>query len=281
MTQDTFVTERLAAGLARQAIRDWRDRTERGEARLLALVRHYFSSSKGVHRAARELHNILNPLAFHLISKEFKRKGTRHAATLPRLRTVDGIEYLAVEASLFAVDLDGFRRDARRPLVYIHPHALARMFLRMQTTEIADVRTELEQCLYLYPAIIDTCEALRLRQVVIPTRHGQFRCDVRTDLNPPAATLLAKTWLVSSPTTPRDMEVLYSIATALKEWGKDASDAEHGALSLAITAPESLTPRLVEALREHSWLTQPYMERPDHLSELWDAARRQASDDAA
>ena len=280
MTQDTFVTESLAAGLARQAIRDWRDRAERGEARLLALLRHYFSSSKGVHRAARELHNILDPLAFRSASKEFKRKGIRHAATLPRLRSLDGIEYLAVEASLFAVVLDGFRREAHRLLVYIHPHALARMFLRMQTTEIADVRAELELCLCLYPAIMDACEELQLRQVVIPTRHGQFRCDVRTDIGPPAA-LLAKTWLVSSPTTPRDVNVLYSIATALNEWGEKAPEADHSFMGLAIAAPDALTSRLVEALRPHSWLIQPYAERPDHLSELWEAARRQAGDDAA
>jgi hypothetical protein len=279
MSQDTFVTERLAAGLARQAIRDWRDRVERDEARLLALVAHYFSSSKGVHRAARELHNILDPVAFRSLSKDFKRKGIRHAATLPKLRALDGTEYLAVEANLFAVDLGGFRRDARRLLVCIHPHALARMFLRMQTTELADVRAELEQCLYLSPALLDACGELQLRQIIIPTRHGQFRCDVRTDIGPPIA-LLAKTWLVSSPATPRDVNVLYSIATALNEWGESASEADHALLGLAITAPESLTSRVVEALRAHPWLTQPYTERPDHLSELWEAARRQASDDA-
>jgi hypothetical protein len=77
MAQNTFVTERLAAGLARQAIRDWRDRAERGESRLLDLVARYFSSSKGVHRAARDLHNILGPLAISSFSRQFKRKAAR------------------------------------------------------------------------------------------------------------------------------------------------------------------------------------------------------------
>jgi hypothetical protein len=154
------------------------------------------------------------------------------------------------------------------------------MFLRMQTTELADVREELEQCLYLYPSIIDACEELQLRQIIIPTKHGQFRCDVRTDLGPPV-TLLAKTWLVTSPTTPRDLDVLYSIATALTEWNKNASDTDRSLLSLSITAPESLKPRVVDALRAHAWLAQSYTERPDHLSEMWEAARRQASDGGA
>jgi hypothetical protein len=272
---DTFVTDRLAAGLARQAIRDWRDRVERCEARLLDLMRRDFTTSKGVARVARDLQNLLGPIAFESGSTAFKRKGILHGATLPKMRSIDGMEYLAVEANVFAVDLDGFRPVASRLLACIHPHALARMFLRMQTTEFPDVRDQLKSCLHLYPALADACHALQLRQIVIPTLQGHFRCDVRMDLGTPTA-LLAKTWLVTSRSTSRDVDVLYPIATALTEWHERASNSERADMSAYISAPRSLVERLVETLRAHKWLTEPYEERPDRLSEMWEAARRSA-----
>jgi hypothetical protein len=272
---DTFVTERLAGGLARQAIRDWRDRVHRSEARLLELTRRDFSTSKGVARVARELRNLIEPIAFHSQAKEFKRKGVYQASTLPQLRAIDGTEYLAVEASLFAVDLAGFRRLGHRLLACIHPHALARMFLRMQTTELVEVRKQIDSCLHFYPALADACRVLQLRQIIIPTREGHFRCDVRMDLSEPAM-LVAKTWLVTDAHSVRDLNVLSSIAGALVTWNERASDAEQGQMCLSMEAPESLVQLMVDRLRAHTWLTEPYEERPDRLSAIWEAARRQA-----
>lgn len=274
----TFVTESLAAGLARQAIRNWRDRVEQCEARLRSLVRRDFTTPKGAARVSRDVQTLLGPVAFDTASREFKRKGVLHGATLPKLRVIDAVEYLAVEANVFLIDLDGFRRVANRLLVCIHPHALARMFLRMQATEFVDVREQLNSCLYLYPALADACLALQLRQIVIPTKQGHFRCDVRMDAGEPAA-LLAKTWLVTAPTTLRDLDVLFPISTALTEWSEQATDAERGDLSTSIKAPPSLVQGIVEKLRTHTWLTEPYVERPDRLSEMWEAARRSAESD--
>jgi hypothetical protein len=271
----TFVTESLAAGLARQAIRNWRDRVEQCEARLRSLGRRDFTTPKGAARVSRDVQNLLGPIAFDTGSREFKRKGALHGATLPKLRVIDGVEYLAIEVNVFIVDLEGFRRVASRLLACIHPHALARMFLRMQATEFVDVREQLKSCLYLYPALADACLALQLRQIVIPTKQGHFRCDVRMDVGEPAA-LLAKTWLVTAPTTLRDLDVLFPIATALTEWRTRATDAERADLSTSIKAPPSLVDGIVDKLRPQKWLTEAYEERPDRLSEMWEAARRSA-----
>ncbi len=45
----------------------------------------------------------------------------------------------------------------------------ARMFVRMRTTELADVRENSNNVCGSYPAIIDACEELQLRQIIIPT----------------------------------------------------------------------------------------------------------------
>jgi hypothetical protein len=275
----TYVTASLATGLARQAIRDWHDRVKQCEARLTSLRRRHFTTPKGAARVSRDVQNLLGPIAFDTGFTEFKRKGVLHGAILPKLRVIDGVEYLAIEAQLFAVDLEGFRRGSSRLLVCIHPHALARMFLRMQATEFVNVREQLKSCLYLYPALADACLALKLRQIVIPTKQGHFRCDVRMDVGEPAA-LLAKTWLVTGPTTLRDLDVLFPISTALTEWSERASGAERADMSSSITAPASLVQGIVEKLRVHTWLTEPYMERPDPLSEMWEAARRRKESDA-
>lgn len=273
--RDTFVTESLAGGLARQAIRDWRDRVARSRARLRDLANREFSTSKGVARIAREMNRLLGPLAFHSVCGEFKRKGVYQAWILPELKEIDGTEYLAVELNLFRVDLEGFRLEGFRRLAYIHPHALARMFLRMQTTALADVRKQIDSCLHFYPAIAEACEALDLRQTLIPTFEGFFRCDVRRDIGS-SSPLVAKTWIANLASGHRDFAVIESIAEAAVEWKSHAPQSDQFHMHIPLSAPKALVDLLVKALRAHAWLTEPYEERPDHLTAIWDAARRQA-----
>lgn len=40
-------------------------------------------------------------------------------------------------------------------------------------------------------------------------------------------------------------------------------------------SPEGLVQALVEEFRGHRWLAEPYEERRDYLTEMWEAARRQ------
>jgi hypothetical protein len=272
---DTFVTERLAEGLARQAIRDWRERVAQSQTRVIALAHRQFSTSKGVARVVRDVQRLLEPLAFHSVSTAFKRKGVYQAWMLPALAEIDGTEYLAIELDLYAVDLDGFRPDGSRQLGFIHPHALARMFLRMQTTAFADVRKQIDSTLNMYAALAEACRALQLRQMIVPTRIGHFRCDVRADVMEPCA-LIAKTWIATLAAGQRDLAVVDSIANVLIAWTARASPGEKLQIIIPMKGPPTLVSQLVEALRPHTWLTEPYEERADHLTEMWNAARRQA-----
>lgn len=274
-TSDTFVTERLAAGLARQAIRDWRERVARNRARVIELAHREFSTSKGVARVVRDTQRLLAPLAFHSVSTAFKRKGVYQAWVLPELAMIDGTEYLAIELDIYAVDLDGFRPEGARHLGFIHPHALARMFLRMQTTAFADVRKQINSSLYMYTALGEACRVLQLNQLIIPTREGHFRCDVRADVMKPCA-LIAKTWIATLAAGQRDLAVVESILNVLIEWNKRATEGEQLQIAIPMRSPETLVEALVEALRPHTWLTERYEEREDYLSEMWEAARRQA-----
>ena len=274
-TAGTFITERLAEGLARQAIRDWRERVARSRARVIDLGHRQFSTSKGVARVVREVQRLLEPLAFHSVSTAFKRKGVYQAWMLPELAVIDGTEYLAIELDLYTVDLDGFRQTGARHLGFIHPHALARMFLRMQTTAFADVRKQIDSTLNMYTALAEACCALRLSQMIVPTRNGHFRCDVRTDVMESCA-LIAKTWIATAASGQRDLAVVECIANALLEWNERASPTERLQIAIPMRSPETLVGLLVEALRAHTWLTEPYEERRDHLTEMWEAARRQA-----
>jgi len=275
--RDTFVTERLAAGLARQAIRDWRDRVAQIRARLADLGHRRFSTSKGVTRVARDTQRLLEPLAFHSVSASFKRKGVYQVWVLPEVASIHGTEHLAIEVDVYAVNLDGFQPAEPRSLGFIHPHALARMFLRLQTTAFAAVREQIRSSLYMYAALAEACRAQRLFQIVIPTRDGYFRCDVRADVTQPCA-LIAKTWIAHAACGRRDLGVLESIVNALSAWNDRASPAEQHQIAILMKSPETMVQSLVEALRAHQWLAEPYQERPDHLSEIWEAARRQAQE---
>jgi hypothetical protein len=67
-----------------------------------------------------------------------------------------------------------------------------------------------------------------------------------------------------------------SIANVLCAWNERASPAEQHEIAILMRSPNTLVHPLMEALRAHRWLTEPYEERPDHLTEMWEAARRQA-----
>jgi hypothetical protein len=274
-TAGTFVTERLAAGLARQAIRDWRDRVAQIRARITDLAHRRFSTSKGVGRIVRDTRRLLEPLAFHATSASFKRHGVFQIWVLPEIANIDGTEHLAIEVNFYTINLEGFRLAERRQLGLIHPHALARLFLRLQTTAFDAVREEIRSSFYMYAALADACRAQQLCQIVIPTCGGYFRCDVRTDVTRSSA-LIAKTWIATARCGQRDLAVMESIANVLCDWNDRASADEQREIAILMKSPATMVQALVDALRVHQWLAEPYEERPDHLTEMWDAARRQA-----
>jgi hypothetical protein len=224
------------------------------------------------------MQRLLEPLAFHSVFTPFKRKGVYQAWMVPELAEIEGTEYLAIELDLYAVDLDGFRQEGRRYLGFIHPHALARMFLRMQTTAFAEVRKEIDSTLNVYTALAEACRTLQLSQVIIPTRNGHFRCDVRQGVMEPCA-LIAKTWIATLAAGQRDLAVVDSLANVLLEWTERAPQGERLQFAIPMRGPETLVGLLIEALRGHAWLTEPYAEREDHLTAIWAAARRQAECD--
>jgi hypothetical protein len=150
------------------------------------------------------------------------------------------------------------------------------MFLRMQTTTFAAVREEIRSSFYMYAALAEACRALQLAQMIIPTRDGHFRCDVRAELAEPCA-LIAKTWIAAATCGQRDFAVMESIANALCTWAERASADEQHQIAILMRSPDTLAHALIEALRAHRWLTEPYEERPDHLSEMWEAARQQSN----
>ena len=272
--QGTFVTDRLAEGLARQTIRNWRDDATRGKARLVRTASLHFSTSKGAGRVVREMKRLLDPLAFYSASGGPKRRGVYQGWMLPELMEIDGTEHLTIEVNASVVDLGGFRPLGTRLVIFIHPHALARMFLRLQTTDLADVRREIESTVSFFAALADACHVLQLRQVVIPTLHGHFRCDVRSDVTEPCG-LVAKTWIATATSGQRDAAVVLSFCDAISGWLEHSSALERVQVCIPLKSPETLVRRLVEALGSHTWLTEPYEERPDHLTALWEAARRQ------
>jgi hypothetical protein len=163
--------------------------------------------------------------AFHSKSTSFKRKGVVQVWVLPELARIDHTEYLAIELHLCAVNLGGFRAAERRMLGFIHPHALARMFLRLRTTAFATVREQIRSSFYMYAALAEACRAQQLQQIVIPTRGGHFRCDVRAGVTQPCA-LIAKTWIASATCGLRDFAVLESIANVLCAWNGRATPEE-------------------------------------------------------
>lgn len=273
--QGTFVTDRLAEGLARQAIRNWRNDATRGKAHLVRTASLHFSTSKGASRVVREMKRLLDPLAFYSASAGAKRTGVYQGWMLPELKEIEGTEYLTIEVNASVVDLDGFRPLGTRLVIVIHPHALARMFLRLQTTALADVRREIESTVSFFAALADASHVLQFKQVVIPTLHGHFRCDVRSDVTKPCA-LMAKTWIASATSGQRDAAVVLSFCDAISEWLEHSSELERLQVSIPLRSPDALVGRLVEALGPHKWLTEPYEERPDHFTALWEAARRQA-----
>ena len=73
----------------------------------------------------------------------------------------------------------------------------------------------------------------------------------------------------------RDLGVLESIVNASAEWNGHAAYDELSHMAVPIKAPETLVVQMVDALRMHARLAEPYEERPDHLTAIWEAARRQ------
>jgi hypothetical protein len=278
--ETTFVTDRLAAGLARQAIRDWRRQAERAQSRVAELTAQKFSTGKAARRLARDLLRVVDPVAFVATSIDLKRRGVLQVWTVPDVLALGGEDYLAVELCTLCVKTAGIEAGIARHLLLVHTHALARLFMRLQTVALSTIREELTSTLNVCAALRDAGEALALKQLVFPTRSGAFRCDLSDDFGK-RPLLVAKTWISKSTLGERDSAVCASIESAGLRWYRKAT-LEERVCGLGIPAasiPQSFVAALTEALRPHAWLSERYVERPDHLSAMWEAARQQMKSD--
>ena len=140
------------------------------------------------------------------------------------------------------------------------------------------MRQELESTLVAWRSLRSACERLQLAQLVVPTKGGVFRCDVRPDARQ-GVLPVAKTWIPFSTIGERDMDVVTEAAQAVGAWRSAAPtrDVEMGLGLIGGAPPPALTDALAGALARHTWLRTPYIERRDYLSEMWDAAREQSS----
>jgi len=79
-------------------------------------------------------------------------------------------------------------------------------------------------------------------------------------------------WCANTPAL-----ALSPIAGALVSWAKTVRPPEIlPYLLMRSETPPDLIELLTAALTPHEWLREPYVERPDHLSQMWAAAREQA-----
>ncbi len=70
------ITDRLAIGLARQAIRNWKAQVEHSQQRLFGLMLRDLSTGKAARRLARDVQSALRPVAFTVSSVQIKKRGT-------------------------------------------------------------------------------------------------------------------------------------------------------------------------------------------------------------
>lgn len=276
------ITDRLAIGLARQAIRNWRAQAERSQQRLAGLILRGVSTGKAARRLARDIESALRPVAFHVSSVDIKRRGTFQHWIVPNVLDTDHGQYLQVEVQSALVGLDGFEPLNNTVVLLVHSHALARLFLRLQSTHRADVQQEIGSTILIGAVAAEACARLGLLQLVFPTQSGVFRCDlVRLDEQATQLALAAKTWIASKTASPRDEAVVASIVRTLTDWMKAIEPpALIPFFLMNARVPEDLVDSLCVALEPHAWLKEPYAERPDHLSRLWAAAREQANADS-
>ena len=272
---DVTVTDRLATGLARHAIRQWRAQIQTVSCRTEAVRGRWPTTGKGLRKLVRDMRQAYAPHSFHAFTLE-SRKGCVLSCVVPGLKTLDHVDHLTVEQAHWIFDV-GDRRRGSGQLLAVHPHALARLFLRLQTVELARVRQELASTLVAWPALRHACERLQLPQVVVATHCGVFRCDMRPDARQ-GLLPVAKTWISFSTIGERDLAVVHDVALAVSAWREEnpKNDDAIGSGLIGMPPPEDLTDALAGALQRHTWLRTPYTERRDYLSEMWDAARQQS-----
>jgi hypothetical protein len=279
MTAET-ITDRLAIGLARQAIRQWKAEVERSQKRLLQVLSRGLSTGKAVRRLARDVVSAIRPVAFDVSSIEIKKRGTYQHWVVPNILDTDHGEYLQVEVQSALIGLEGLEPLNNTVVLLIHSHALARLFLRLQSGDRADVQREIGSTVLMGATLAEACARMGLQQMVFPTESGVFRCDLMR-LDEELVALAAKTWISGKTASARDAAVVESIVRTLGAWGQTVQPPELiPYLLMHAQRPEDLVGALCAALASHAWLKEPYVERPDRLSQLWAAARSQANSTA-
>lgn len=271
------ITERLAIGLARQAIRDWKVEVERSQRRLDIVFARSLSTGKAARRLARDIEAIVRPVAFDVSSLQIKKQGTFQHWVVPSIFRTDHGDYLQVEALSSLIGLNGHEILSGKVALVVHSHALARLFLRLQSVDRADVQREIGSTVLAATTVAKACVTLGLQQVVFPTASGVFRCDLMR-LDEETVALAAKTWISNQTAGARDQAVSTTIMQAMMAWMKTVEPPTMVPyLLMSAEEPEELVNTLGLALAAHDWLKEPYVERPDHLSQMWTAARQQAA----
>lgn len=255
------VTERHSLGLARDAVRNWVKGVGDMSRRFHDINQRRVATGKGLRRLLAEYERAIRPYAFHF-SEAASRRSTTQIFVTPEYRELDGRDWQLIERVAITSNLEGGTATSR-PLLYLHMHALARLFLRLQATSFKVVRSELASTLNICDALAVAAESVGCRQVLLPTQHGVFRCDVEPSETGPV--LRAKTWISAHDWCQRDKALASEIATAILAWGLAVPEERKDvALNFGLdTPPPDLVATISRTLRRHAWLREPYVERRD------------------
>lgn len=170
--------------------------------------------------------------------------------------------------------------------VVLAPHAIERLFMRLDTMEVQQIGNEITYALHLCCAMVLAAKALNLRQCVLPTASGAFLCTTE-----PGEEMLARTWIkrndpAGSMTNTSDkwVPVIEQVEAELLAFVErhSHSNVGEGVTKLCYAAVGSgeevneLRDGLVRALQPFWWLRDSYVPGTDRQGTLWQKAREQA-----
>lgn len=228
-----MLTPSLARALRKSALIRYRQLAETYDDTLCALLRAAYRgkwTSKRANAFWKELHRTAGRHcfgAFQLGSNAF------HFA--PRIAD----ERLSVQTLCIEVPSRHLPQvyDATAP-VELGPHAVERLFLRLNTVDAGAVQEEIMQAMLYAYGMREAARRLGLRQLSLPTAHGSFLCEVEE-----GEPLFARTWLRrndatrgTQTTAPKWDRINKALLRAFGEWYRavPAEDAAERLRSAAI-----------------------------------------------
>jgi hypothetical protein len=167
-------------------------------------------------------------------------------------------------------------------LLEVMPHAVERLFQRLNTVDHAAMQEELLGGLMLVMPLKVSSDALGLRQAAIPTKHGAFicQCDGHDKW-------IAHTWIqdgdarLGNDMSRRWAQVVGAIRAVALQFAKATKQGDVSCRFAAVGGNmgdmgiDRVATVMTAALRPFHWLKEPYVPRADHRDEAWGAAQAQ------